>query len=188
MVCNFCRFLVSYALVVFFFFFLNLWISRFSIFFCIRYGTSWSRSHHTLVSLLFLPGFHSGFVHARDSCSDLYILKIIRKGMEERISYFFLPSWCFHYAAGLLFSIAWHYPYLWILILSICAYSGSCFNCSTKALNQLKCSEVSCWLHFFSIFQIWKQNGNWWCSALWMKEWIDVFCSSRKSEKLSGKG
>lgn len=92
-------------------------------------------------------------MHARDLCSDLNILKIIKKWMEQRISYFFLPSWCFHYAVSFLFSNAWHYPYLWILILSICAYSGSYFNCSTKALNQLSVqkfiSHLKLFLYFF---------------------------------------
>lgn len=44
---------------------------------------------HTLVTpVLVLPCLHSSFVCARVLYTDLNILKIIRKGMEQRNSYF----------------------------------------------------------------------------------------------------
>lgn len=103
---------------------------------------------HTIIApFLVLP-----YLHARDLYSDLNILKTIREEMEQNI-----PNWCFQYAAFLPFSNTWHYPYLWIFVLSTCAYSVSCFDCSTKSLDQLSCAEVYLISNviatiFFSIF------------------------------------
>lgn len=121
----------------------------------------------------------------RGLCSDLYMLKIARRGVGPRTLLFL--TWCFSYAAVLPFlmlgSILICEFVFFAPVLSLCpALQHKSFR-SAEFLGSLFHIKSIC--HLFSVCQFRKCYSNGQYSLFWMKEWIVNFLKSRKWEKCS---